>query len=69
MSDAEKTKMEEIIDAKIKWLDENQDADPEQYKQQKTELESVVNPIISKLYASTGGVPPPPAGDSEKDEL
>lgn len=69
LSDAEKTKMEEIIDAKIKWLDENQDADPEQYKTQKTELESVVNPIISKLYASTGGVPPTPAGDAEKDEL
>lgn len=61
--------MEEIIDAKIKWLDENQDADPEQYKTQKTELESVVNPIISKLYASTGGVPPPSTGDAEKDEL
>lgn len=63
--------MEEIIDAKIKWLDENQDADPEQYKTQKTELESVVNPIISKLYAGTGGAPPPPpTGDAEdKDEL
>lgn len=69
LSDAEKSKMLEIIDATIKWLDENQDADPERYKTLKTKLENVVNRIISKLYSSTGGVPPPPTVYAEKDKL
>ena len=78
ISDSEKSKMEEAIEEKIKWLEENQDADPEEYKQQKKELEDIVQPIIAKLYQSTGGVPPtggaPPTADEEsedesKDEL
>lgn len=71
VADDDKTKMEEAIDEKIKWLDENQDADSEDYKKQKKELEDVVQPIIAKLYASTGGAPPPAGGDDEdlKDEL
>nr|CAD7264664.1 unnamed protein product [Timema shepardi] len=70
VSDADKTKMEEAIDEKIKWLEENQDVDTEEYKAQKKELEDVVQPIIAKLYQGTGG-PPPPTGDEEdfKDEL
>ncbi|XP_058824307.1 endoplasmic reticulum chaperone BiP isoform X2 [Topomyia yanbarensis] len=71
LSDDDKSKMEEVIDEKIKWLDENQDAEAEDYKKQKKELEDVVQPIIAKLYASSGGAPPPAAGDDDdlKDEL
>ena len=75
ISDSEKSKMEEIIEEKIKWLDENQGADAEAYKTQKKELEDVVQPIIAKLYQQGGGMPPPGAGpmpgadDSSKDEL
>nr|CAD7438123.1 unnamed protein product [Timema bartmani] len=70
VSDADKTKMEEAIDEKIKWLEENQDVDTDEYKAQKKELEDVVQPIIAKLYQGAGG-PPPPTGDEEdfKDEL
>lgn len=61
--------MEKAIDEKIKWLDENQDADSEAFQQQKKELEEVVKPIITKLYQ--GGAPPPgsPTEDDLKDEL
>lgn len=71
VAEDDKTKMEEAIDEKIKWLDENQDAEAEEYKKQKKELEDVVQPIIAKLYASSGGAPPPAGGDDEdlKDEL
>uniref|UniRef100_A0A182NLE9 Endoplasmic reticulum chaperone BIP n=1 Tax=Anopheles dirus TaxID=7168 RepID=A0A182NLE9_9DIPT len=69
VSDDDKAKMEEAIDEKIKWLDENQDTEAEEYKKQKKELEDIVQPIIAKLYASTGGAPPPPAGGDEDDEL
>ena len=71
MSDSDKTKMEEAIEEKIKWLDENQDTDTEAYKKQKKELEEVVQPIITKLYQGAGGAPPPSSTDDDelKDEL
>lgn len=70
LSDEEKTKMEEAIDEKIKWLEENQDTDGAEYQKQKKDLEQIVQPIIAKLYAGQG--PPPPAGgdsDDLKEEL
>jgi heat shock protein 5 len=72
VSDEEKAKMEEVIEEKIKWLEENQNAEPEDFKAQKKELEDVVQPIIAKLYQGQGGAPPPPAGgedDDLRDEL
>jgi endoplasmic reticulum chaperone BiP len=69
LSDEEKKKMEEAIDEKIKWLEDNQDTEPEEYKKQKKELEDVVQPIIAKLYANTGGAPPPADGGADEDDL
>merc|ERR1711915_1012650 len=72
LEDAEKEKMEEAIDEKIKWLESNPDAESDEYKSQKKELEDIVQPIITKLYQGAGGAPPPPGGESEdydKDEL
>lgn len=73
MSETDKTTMEEAIDEKIKWLEENQDTDTEEYKKQKKELEDVVQPIITKLYQGAGGAggAPPTGGDEDdlKDEL
>ncbi|KAK3881393.1 hypothetical protein Pcinc_004776 [Petrolisthes cinctipes] len=70
LSDEDKEKIEEAIDEKIKWLEDNADVDAEEYKTQKKELEEIVQPIIAKLYQGAGG--PPPSGDDEeydKDEL
>lgn len=72
VSDDDKSKMEEAIDAAIKWLEDNQDVEAEEYKKQKKSLEDVVQPIIAKLYQGQGGVPPQGAGgddDDFKDEL
>ncbi|XP_063984215.1 endoplasmic reticulum chaperone BiP isoform X1 [Diachasmimorpha longicaudata] len=71
LSDEDKTKMEEAIDEKIKWLEDNQDTDPEEYKKQKKELTDIVQPIISKLYQGAGGAPPPAGSEEDdlKDEL
>ncbi|XP_065209572.1 endoplasmic reticulum chaperone BiP [Planococcus citri] len=75
LSESDKTKLEEAIDDKIKWLESNQDADGEAFTKKKKELEEVAQPIIAKLYQSTGGMPPPPAGgagasdEDERDEL
>lgn len=64
VSEDEKAKMEEVIDEKIKWLEENQEAEPEEFKKQKKELEDVVQPIIAKLYQGQG--PPPTAGGDKR---
>jgi len=73
LADDDKTKMEEAVDEKIKWLESNQDAESSEYKKQKKELEDIVQPIIAKLYqqGGAGGAPPPTEDDTkdEKDEL
>merc|ERR1711963_231717 len=73
ITDEDKEKIEEAVNEKISWLEENQEAEGEEFKAQKKELEDVVQPIIAKLYQQGGG-PPPPGGeggeeDFDKDEL
>lgn len=41
----------------IRWLDANQLAEKEEYEHKQKELESLCNPIITKLYQSAGGAP------------
>merc|ERR1712079_21107 len=67
LSDEDKEKIETAVEAKISWLEENQEAEAEDYKAQKKELEDTVNPNISKLYAQGGG--PPPGGDDDEDDV
>ncbi|KAF0302863.1 Endoplasmic reticulum chaperone BiP [Amphibalanus amphitrite] len=72
LSDDDKSKIEEVIEEKIKWLDANQEADAAEFKAQKKEMEDIIQPIISKLYQGAGGAPPPTGDDdssSDKDEL
>jgi len=42
----------DLLKEKISWLDEHATATKEDYEEQKSAVESVVNPIISKLYGS-----------------
>jgi len=72
LSEDEQSKIEEVINEKIAWLEENQDASAEDLKAQKKEMEDVVQPIIAKLYQGAGGPPPEDAGEEDdelKDEL
>jgi len=74
LSDEEKEKIEEIVNEKISWLEENTEAEADELKAQKKEMEDIIQPIIAKLYQDAGGAPPPgadEAGDDEdfKDEL
>merc|ERR1712130_453400 len=68
LSDDEQSKIEEVINEKIAWLEENQDASAEDLKAQKKEMEDIVQPIIAKLYQGQGG-PPPEDGGEEDDEF
>merc|ERR1711963_1303129 len=53
----------------IAWLDANQTAEEDEYKDKQKEVEGICNPIITKLYQAAGGAPggmpggmPPGAG-------
>merc|ERR1712107_726470 len=39
----------------IKWLDENQLAEVDEFQAKQKEVEAVCNPIITKLYGAAGG--------------
>lgn len=75
LSPDDKKTIEDAVDGAISWLDSNKDASVEELKERKKDLESKVQPIISKLYA--GQAPPPEGGAGaggtggaeEKDEL
>ena len=66
LSESDKESIEEALDEKIKWLESNPDADTEEYKDKKKELDEVVQPIMSKLYQDAGGAPPPGADEHEE---
>merc|ERR1712150_169042 len=72
LSEDEESKIEEVINEKIKWLEDNPEAEAEDFKAQKKEMEDIVQPIIAKLYQGQGGAPPGEEGEEEemdKDEL
>lgn len=77
LSEEDKETINKAVEDKISWLDKNADADAEEFKKQKKELEDIVQPIVSKLYQGQGGpggegAPPPeekPEEDHDKDEL
>lgn len=62
--DAEdKKKLEELYDATMAWLDDNQDAPLDAMREKKQEIEKIVHPIMAKMYAaqaSEGGAPEEP---------
>jgi len=73
LSDDDKATVEKAVNEKISWLEGHQDAEAEDFKAQKKELEEAVQPIMSKLYQGAGGAPPPQDGGedagADKDEL
>jgi len=53
----DRTTIETAVDATVKWLDSNQGADKSEFETKMKELESTVNPIMTKLYQAAGGAP------------
>jgi heat shock protein 5 len=67
ISDEDKETIEEAVTNAIDWLDENPEADAEEYKEKQTELEGTCNPIVQKLYADSGGAEEDDFGGEEDD--
>merc|ERR1712146_874057 len=62
------TTITEAVEEAIEWLDENENAEAEDYKAKKKEVEDVVSSIISKLYADGGAGGPMGGDDDEEDD-
>jgi len=54
ISEDDRETLNDAITAALEWLDDNQEADKEDYEAQKQELEALANPIISAAYSSSG---------------
>ena len=57
INESDKTTLIAKCDEVISWLDNNQTAEKDEFEHKKKELESVANPIMTKLYQSAGGTP------------
>ena len=54
LDEEDKSAIEEAVKEAIKFLDDNADAEKEEYDEAKEKLQSVSNPIIQKVYGSSG---------------
>jgi len=53
--EADKTAVLNKVNETVSWLDGNQIAETDEFKDKQKELESVVNPVMQKLYSSAAG--------------
>jgi heat shock protein 5 len=70
IEEAEKTELTTMIDEALDWLEENPEADADDFSAKQKEVEAVANPIMRKVYQSGGA--PGGSGDDEDfgdDEL
>uniref|UniRef100_A0AC35TG45 UBA domain-containing protein n=1 Tax=Rhabditophanes sp. KR3021 TaxID=114890 RepID=A0AC35TG45_9BILA len=52
---ADLKKINEKIDETLNWLECNQTAEKSEFEERQKELESICNPIVSKMYGNAGG--------------
>jgi heat shock protein 5 len=64
----DKETIEEAIKEVIDWLEENPEAEKEEYEEKKTELEEICNPIVTKLYQEHGQ-PGEDGGDGDDEDF
>lgn len=63
---AKKNELMSLIDESLDWLEENPEAEGEEYTAKQKEVEQVANPIMRKVYQGSGGAPGG-SGDDEED--
>merc|ERR1712100_304408 len=69
LSDEDKETIEETVKEALEWLDDNQEAEKEEFEAKQKELEQIANPIIQKVYqAGAGGAGGEPEDDEDLDD-
>jgi heat shock protein 5 len=65
LDDEDKETIEEAVKEALEWLDDNPDAEKEEYEEKYKEVEGICNPIVSKVYQGAGGED---MGDMDEEE-
>merc|ERR1712205_218761 len=65
LSEEDKEELDNTINEALDWLDENPEAEAEEFDEKQKEVEQVANPIMRELYQSAGGAGG--GGDEEDD--
>ena len=68
ISEEDREALDEAIKETLEWLDDNQEAEKEDYDDKQKELEAVANPIISAAYQAGPTEEEPDDEDDEEDE-
>ena len=68
LEEDDKSTIEEAIKETLDWLDDNQDAEKEEYEEKLKEIEGVCNPIVSKVYQQGGDDDADSYGDDDEDD-
>merc|ERR1712173_390395 len=58
IAESDRSTILQRVDETIAWLDRNQTAEVDEFKDKQKELEAVCNPVIQKMYAQAGGSQP-----------
>jgi heat shock protein 5 len=69
LSDDDKKTVEDAVKEAIEFLDENPNAEKEEYEEAKNKLQSVTNPIVSKVYQQGGGAGGDEAASESTEDL
>merc|ERR1719482_779208 len=64
LSEEDKEELDNTINEALDWLDENPEAEAEEFDEKQKEVEQVANPIMRELYQSAGGG----GGGGDEDE-
>ena len=64
LSADDKEEIENTINEALDWLDENPEADKDEYTSKQKEVEAIANPIMRNVYQGSGG---PGGGEEEED--
>merc|ERR1711871_1365954 len=66
IDEGEKNELITIVDEALDWLEENPEAEAEEFEEKQKEVEQIANPIMKKVY-SQGGAPGGDDGDFDED--
>lgn len=65
----EKEKIETAVKDALEWLDDNQNAETEDYQEKLKEVEAVCNPIITSVYQRSGSAPGGSSAEEEDEDF
>jgi len=69
LSPEDKKELQDTIDETLDWMEENPEADKEDYDEKQKEVENIANPIMRQMYSGGAGGEDEDMGDFGDDEL